>query len=264
MSRANREFKEERMKEELEVSQGRAFGMEEAAEDLSENAQPEQETVASEELEPGNLTEEDLKNYEDSLTPAENDSSNYPEVKVEEPESAPIEQEAVVSPIQEAEHLQEETLASPLQENELLKNENLTAKELSNARETAREIKQTIEVAKEEKQQREKTSLEKKNELIKEHKDIILDYMKIREKAIQLQEQIKEDNKVFAKFKKFITGAPKTGLMEAYREAYDSIKKKEKEIEEKTGATPNDMIRLWEQYKQSKERQRSMQEKTEE
>jgi hypothetical protein len=300
--------------EEIQAAQGRAFTGPETIESedfelrpleniKTDEAQPEPEyspeafqaaqgraftgpeTIESSDFESGNITAEDLeklKDYldyqnQDELTPTKTDSSDYFEIKEEEPQPVPAENEPappepIISPESEKEISveAEEPAVSPEIMNakpiEPEKTEEIPTpqEQPADLEKMAENINRSMEASREAKIEQEKNPLEKKNELIRKYKDVILSYMKTRERAIQLQEQIKEDNKVLARFKRFLTGMPKTNIMEDYKKSYLSLKAKETEIEEKTGVSPKDLIRLWEQYKQSKEKQRLMQEKAEE
>jgi hypothetical protein len=273
MSRANREFKEGQMREEFKTAETRAFGGPEATEsddlepgNLNENDLKE---CAVDEITPGNIKSiDELKEYKDNETdflfnqksPLESEPEIKPIVSSEQ-EKSPIENKEPIAsfseqPSSESENSQKieteikETINETVQETELLKEEIITPQESPNVQENTQNIIEPIETSEKES---ETSALKRKNILIKENKQIIIDYMKVRERAIQLQEQIKKDSKAFTRFKKFFTGAPKSNLMEEYKGAYDSLKAKEKEIEEKTTATPNELLILWEQYKQAKE-----------
>lgn len=233
MSRASREFKEGRMEKELQTAEARAFGGPEATE--------------SDELEPGNVSDGTLKEYKvDEMTPGTTDST---------------EKLADYADFEGSEASQEKAIEqSPAEEQKPLTMEDLDdIKKLgAEIKESLREPKQEYELPKEEK---EMSELERKNALIKEHKDVFVNYMQTREKAIQLQEQIKKDDKAFSRLKKFLTGTPKSNLMEDYKKLYDSLKEKEADIEGKTGVNQNELLKLWEQYKQAKERKHMMEEK---
>lgn len=240
---------EDNMSKEFETAQGRAM------------AGPE-EAVKSDDIEPGNISEADLekmKNYieykdSEEISPAKNDSADYLEIKDEEPTK-----EAIKEP---------EPVTEPEKVPEKPRETGLTPEESAELQEKSRAIMESIEASRKERLEQEKTPLEKKNELIKKHSDIIVGYMRVRERAIELQEKINEDKKLFSeiknKFKNIVLGDPKTNVMSDYKRAYDSVKSGEKEIEEKTGVTQNELMQLWKQYKQSKEKQKMMAEHDEE
>ncbi|MFA5368666.1 MAG: hypothetical protein WC303_01500 [Candidatus Paceibacterota bacterium] len=125
--------------------------------------------------------------------------------------------------------------------------------EPAETQEPAEEIVEPIETLEKE------SDLERKNKLIQEYKDIVFDYVKIKEKSLQLQDQIEKDNKLTSKIKRFLTNAPKSNLIEEHERIYELLKEKELELEEKTGVSQDDLLQLWEQYKQFKEKQKKPQ-----
>jgi hypothetical protein len=226
---------------EFNDAQGRAFGV-------------------AETIEPDEPTAEILQNEE----PAKEEE---PAIDVREPEASPeiSDEELPKDTTAENTDTAEQKIETPEKPKEFV----IPPEETGEIQEKAESIIESIETSQKERIDAGNRAeiLKKKNEAIRDQKGLIDSYMRTRERAIQLQDQMKKDQeKLRAMHEKYhgleylsLTNL-KTVVNNDYKKYYDDVKSIEREIKEKTGISQGDLIQLWEQYKESGKKENQMEE----